>query len=73
MPFTYQSGEEIQRGDRVLFHDEPGEIEFVAADVSACMEKILSLASATSAATSTLTRIHLADRCAGRFPKLSLA
>jgi hypothetical protein len=30
MPFTYQSGDEIQRGDRVLFHDEPGEIEFVA-------------------------------------------
>jgi hypothetical protein len=26
----YQSGEEIRRGDRVLFHGEPGEIEFVA-------------------------------------------
>ena len=33
MPFTYQSGEEIQRGDRVLFHDEPGEIEFVAEEL----------------------------------------
>jgi hypothetical protein len=30
MPFTYQSGEEIQKGDCVLFHGEPGEIEFVA-------------------------------------------
>jgi len=27
--FTYQSGQEIRRGDRVLFHGEPGEIEFV--------------------------------------------
>ena len=26
----YQSGEEIRKGDRVLFHGEPGEIEFVA-------------------------------------------
>jgi hypothetical protein len=26
----YQSGEEILKGDRVLFHGEPGEIEFVA-------------------------------------------
>ena len=25
----YQSGEEIRRGDKVLFHGEPGEIEFV--------------------------------------------
>jgi len=30
MPFTYQSGELIKKGDRVLFHGEPGEIEFVA-------------------------------------------
>ena len=30
LPFTYQSGEEIKKGDRVLFHGEPGEIEFVA-------------------------------------------
>jgi len=28
--FKYQSGEEIQKGDRVLLHGEPGEIEFVA-------------------------------------------
>jgi hypothetical protein len=26
----YQSGEEIRKGDRVLFHSEPGEIELVA-------------------------------------------
>ena len=25
----YPSGEEIRKGDRVLFHGEPGEIEFV--------------------------------------------
>jgi len=28
--FTYHSGQEIRKGDRVLYHDEPGEIEFVA-------------------------------------------
>jgi len=26
----YQSGEEIKKGDRVVFHEEPGAIEFVA-------------------------------------------
>jgi hypothetical protein len=30
MTFKYQSGEEIKKGDRVLFHGEVGEIEFVA-------------------------------------------
>jgi hypothetical protein len=30
VPFRYQSGEEIKKGDRVLFHGEPGDIEFVA-------------------------------------------
>jgi hypothetical protein len=25
----YQSGEEIQKGDKVLLHGEPGEVEFV--------------------------------------------
>ena len=30
MPFVYQSGEEIRKGDRITFHGEPGEIEFVA-------------------------------------------
>jgi hypothetical protein len=25
----YQSGEEIKKGDRVIFHGEPGEVEFV--------------------------------------------
>jgi hypothetical protein len=30
MPFTSRSGEEIKKGDRVLFDGEPGEIEFVA-------------------------------------------
>jgi hypothetical protein len=30
VPFKYQSGEEIKKGDRVIFHGEPGEIEFVA-------------------------------------------
>lgn len=29
MPIYYVSGEEILKGDRVLFHGEPGEIEFV--------------------------------------------
>ncbi|MGA9963699.1 MAG: hypothetical protein WBQ10_00705 [Terriglobales bacterium] len=30
MPLKYQSGEEIKKGDHVLFHGEPGAIEFVA-------------------------------------------
>jgi hypothetical protein len=30
LPFKYQSGEEVQKGDRVLLHDEPGYVEFVA-------------------------------------------
>ena len=29
MSLKYQTGEEIRKGDRVLFHGEPGEIEFV--------------------------------------------
>ena len=29
MALKYQSGEEIKRGDRVLFSGEPGEVEFV--------------------------------------------
>jgi hypothetical protein len=29
MPFHYASGEEIRKGDRITFHGEPGEIEFV--------------------------------------------
>lgn len=30
MPLTYMSGDEIRSGDRVLFHGNSGEIEFVA-------------------------------------------
>jgi hypothetical protein len=30
MPYSYQTGEEIKKGDRVLYHGEPGEIEFIA-------------------------------------------
>jgi len=29
MPIKYHLGEAIRKGDRVLFHGEPGEIEFV--------------------------------------------
>jgi hypothetical protein len=32
MVFKYQSGEEIRKGDRVLFHRNPAEIELVASD-----------------------------------------
>lgn len=32
MILKYQSGEEIRKGDRVLFHRAPAEIEFVASD-----------------------------------------
>jgi hypothetical protein len=31
MPLNYQSGEEIQAGDRIFYDGEPGHIEFVAA------------------------------------------
>ena len=30
----YQSGEEIRKGDKVLFHGEPGEIEFIVGALS---------------------------------------
>lgn len=30
MPLKYSSGEEIQARDRVLYHSEPSQIEFVA-------------------------------------------
>jgi hypothetical protein len=30
MPLKYESGDEIRKGDRVLWHGDPGEIEFVA-------------------------------------------
>jgi hypothetical protein len=30
VPFFYQTGEQIEQGDRVLLHGEPGEIEFAA-------------------------------------------
>jgi hypothetical protein len=29
MTLKYQSGEEIKKGDRVLFHGEPAEVEFI--------------------------------------------
>jgi hypothetical protein len=32
MTLRYQSGEEILKGDRVLFHRNPAQIEFVAID-----------------------------------------
>ncbi|MGO9775632.1 MAG: hypothetical protein ACLPM3_03475 [Terracidiphilus sp.] len=30
MPLYYQSGEEVKKGDKVLYAEKPGEIEFVA-------------------------------------------
>lgn len=30
MPLSYMTGEEVKKGDRVLFHGEPGQIELVA-------------------------------------------
>jgi hypothetical protein len=32
MILRYRSGEEIKKGDRVLFHKNPAEVEFVASD-----------------------------------------
>ena len=32
MSLKYQSGEEIKKGDRVLFHREPARIELVASE-----------------------------------------
>jgi hypothetical protein len=34
MILKYQSGEAIRKGDRVLFHGEPGQIELVASEPS---------------------------------------
>ena len=30
MPLKYQSGEEIRKGDRILFHGEPGFVDLIA-------------------------------------------
>jgi hypothetical protein len=30
----YQSGQEIRKGDRILFHREPGEIELVVVELT---------------------------------------
>jgi hypothetical protein len=30
MPLRYQSGELVMKGDRILYHGEPGEVEFIA-------------------------------------------
>ena len=30
----YQSGQEIRKGDKVLFHGEPGEIDFIVEALS---------------------------------------
>ena len=34
MVLKYRSGEEIQKGDRVLFHRGPGQIELVAVELT---------------------------------------
>jgi hypothetical protein len=34
MSLRYQSGEKIMKGDRVVFHGEPAQIEFVALDLT---------------------------------------
>lgn len=34
MILRYRSGQEIRKGDRVLFHRNPAEVEFVAADAN---------------------------------------
>jgi hypothetical protein len=30
MPFTYLSGQPVLKGDRIRYHGEPGEVEFIA-------------------------------------------
>jgi hypothetical protein len=30
MPLTYVSGEPVMKGDRIRYHGEPGEVEFIA-------------------------------------------
>jgi hypothetical protein len=29
MVFVYESGEEVKSGDRIIYHGEPGKVEFV--------------------------------------------
>jgi hypothetical protein len=31
--FKYKSGEEIKKGDQIIFHGEPGRIEFVVEEL----------------------------------------
>jgi hypothetical protein len=37
--FKYPSGEEIQAGDRILFHREPGEVQFVVTEKTGAAAK----------------------------------
>lgn len=30
--FVHASGEEVRRGDRITYHDEPGEVEFLVTE-----------------------------------------
>jgi len=30
MPLTYPSGEPVMKGDRIRYHGEPGQVEFIA-------------------------------------------
>ena len=32
MAFKYESGEEVRKGDRIIYHGEPGKIEFVVSE-----------------------------------------
>ncbi len=34
MKLKYKSGEEIKKGDQIMFHGEPGQIEFVVEELS---------------------------------------
>ncbi len=35
MSFKYQSGEEVRAGDRIVYADDPGEVEFIADSTTA--------------------------------------
>ena len=32
-PFTYKTGEAVHKGDRIRYHGEPGEVEFIVSGV----------------------------------------
>ena len=64
MILRYQSGIEIKKGDHVLFHGEPGEIEMVASELGD--QKLSGMFRSSAGAWGFLSRRFLVARLSQR-------